>query len=206
MPDYYDRYWSYVLTEGPMDDLVLKWPVIARHVPKTPGAVLVDFGCGDGAVMQGMAQVNPEAHLVGVDVSGVALEAAAKRLPAAEFHQVTDGGPIPLASATADFVLASDVLEHIYDTRNAAAEIGRVLRPGGSLLVTCPYHGTIKNLLLVLLAFEKHFDPTGAHIRFFTKRSLLSLLAGAGLQPTTCGYYGRRYPVPMSIFVAAVKA
>ena len=45
---------------------------------------------------------------------------------------------MPFADASFDFVLATDVIEHVDDDRRAAAEILRVLRPGGRALITVP--------------------------------------------------------------------
>ena len=54
---------------------------------------------------------------------------------------------------TADFVFSSEVLEHIYDVENAFSEVARILKPGGRLLLTTPYHGLIKNILITRFFF-----------------------------------------------------
>jgi len=64
----------------------------------------------------------------------------------------------------------------------------------------------LKNLLLVLLAFDRHFDPTGPHIRFFTKRSLLKGLGNVGMNVERVGYIGRFRPVSMAIYVVARRS
>ena len=152
-----------------------------------------------------MLAVNPRAVYYGVDVSEAGLAAASKNLPQAVFLKTADGEKLPLPSDSIDVVFASEVLEHIYDTENAFSEIARVLKPNGLLLITVPYHGLIKNLLIVLFAFDAHFSPTGAHIRFFSKRSLLSCLKRSHMAPLKAGYLGRFFPVPCSIFVLARK-
>ena len=73
------------------------------------------------------------------------------------------------------------------------------------LLLITPYHGLIKNLLITIFAFNKHFNPTGPHIRFFTKKTLLDLLSKNKLKTVKIGYYGRIYPIPHSIYVLAQK-
>jgi len=55
-----------------------------------------------------------------------------------------------------------------------------VLRPGGRILVTVPFHGRVKAALVGLLRFDAHFDPQGQHLRFFTARSLAGSLRAAG--------------------------
>lgn len=63
----------------------------------------------------------------------------------------------------------------------------------------------IKNLLIVLFAFNRHFNPTGSHIRFFSKKSLFGLLQKYGFKVLKYGYYGRFYPVSHSIYILAEK-
>jgi len=45
-----------------------------------------------------------------------------------------------------------------------------------------PYHGRTKNTAIALIAFERHFDPLGEHVRFFTRRSLAALLTEFGFE------------------------
>lgn len=123
----------------------------------------------------------------------------------AKFEKIEDGGAFPIPDGSIDFVFSSEVIEHVYDTENAVREISRVLKPGGKLLVTTPFHGLFKNLVLVLFGFDIHFNPIGPHIRFFTKRSLTELLRGYGLHACEYGYYGRFYPLSHSILVIAQK-
>ena len=66
----------------------------------------------------------------------------------------------------------------------------RVLAPGGRLLVTVPYHGVFKDVLIALFKWDEHFSPTNPHIRFFTRKTLSQLAASAGfveIETTTCG-------------------
>jgi SAM-dependent methyltransferase len=111
----------------------------------------------------------------------------------------------PIKNDGADFVFSSEVMEHIYDTQNAFREISRILKSGGKFLITVPYHGLIKNLILAILNFNLHFDPSGPHIRFFTKKSLFAMLAENDFKIEKNGYYGRFWPLPHSIYVLARK-
>lgn len=152
-----------------------------------------------------MKEINPQAEYIGLDISETALKSAAAILPECKFYKIEDGGNSPLENNSIDFVFSSEVIEHIYDTKNAFSEIARILKPGGQLLLTTPYHGLIKNLLIALFAFDKHFNPSGPHIRFFSKKSLSSLLQKYGFKVLKYGYYGRFYPASHSIYVLAEK-
>jgi SAM-dependent methyltransferase len=213
MPNFYEDYWSKRLDEvqrgidfNEQRHFHLKWPKLHRYIPKGDGVVIVDFGCGDGRIIKEMQVLNPNARFIGLDVSETALARASAFLPAAEFYKVIDGGAFPLADSSVDFLITSEVIEHVYDTRKAFSEISRVLTLGGRLLLTTPYHGFVKNLLILLLNhFDKHFDPTGPHIRFFSKKSLISCLTKVGLKDKKHGYFGRFYPISHCIYVLAEK-
>jgi SAM-dependent methyltransferase len=72
------------------------------------------------------------------------------------------------------------VLEHIADVGHALLEMRRVLKPGGRVLITVPYHGRVQAAAIALTRFEAHFDPLGQHLRFFTRRSLKAALDAVG--------------------------
>jgi len=86
----------------------------------------------------------------------------------------------------------------------------RVLRPGGRLLVTVPYHGRFKNLLIALFKWDEHFVPSNPHIRFYSKRTLSRIAGAAGFRSIrirTCGM-GRPLRdlfVPTNILLRATK-
>jgi SAM-dependent methyltransferase len=85
-----------------------------------PGAVCLDFGCGDGR-----SKALVEAHgyrWVGLDIEG---EDAAV---------IGDGHYLPFPTANFDLIISNAVFEHLYDPFQAAREISRVLKPGGTLL------------------------------------------------------------------------
>ena len=77
----------------------------------------------------------------------------------------------------------SEVLEHAADAAELLHEARRVLKPGGRLLVTVPYHGRAKDVLIALTRFDAHFDPLGQHLRFFTRRSLARRSTRRGFEP-----------------------
>ncbi len=126
---FYEQYWSE--KEGHLHDYFLKWPTLKRFIPKERNLLIVDFGCGNGEIGKEIVSINPNATYIGLDVSEEALRKARKGLPNTLFQKIEDGGAFPLQSHSADFVFSSEVLEHVYDTKNAFREIGRILKPGG---------------------------------------------------------------------------
>jgi len=80
-----------------------------------------------------------------------------------------------------------------------------LLKPGGTLLVSCPYHGLAKDLLISLLWFDRHFAPDHPHIRFYTLRSLQRVLADHAFVLEAVHRLGWFWPVYRTLFVSARK-
>jgi SAM-dependent methyltransferase len=125
-----------------------------------------------------------------VDISASQIERNARAHPGIRFVQHDVAQPFPFANGAFDAVWCSEVLEHLFDPGFALREMQRVLARGGRLLVTVPYHGVIKDVLIALFKWDKHFSPTNPHVRFFTRTTLSQLAASAGLveiETATCG-------------------
>ena len=89
-------------------------------------------------------------------------------------------------------------------------EMHRILRPGGRLLVTVPYHGPLKNLLIALFNWDKHYTPSNPHIRFFSKGTLEKLARDAGFHVLRTGSCGIGRPlrdlfIPTNLLMRAEK-
>lgn len=83
-----------------------------------------------------------------------------------------DAQHLPVADGSLDLVTALDVLEHLPDHERAAAEIHRVLRPGGVLVAAVPVDMTLWSEHDVAVGHERRYEP----------REFLELLRGAGLE------------------------
>jgi SAM-dependent methyltransferase len=153
-----------------------------------PGERVLDLGCGAGRFVKALQDAGAEP--VGVEIAEAALERARAVAPGADLRLLDDEGTIPLGHHEVDLVWCSEVLEHVPNAAGLLHETRRVLKPGGRLLLTVPYHGRVKDVLIALTGFERHFDPRGQHVRYFTRRSLASTLDAAGFEPvsiTTAG-------------------
>ncbi len=103
-----------------------------------PGARALDFGCSSGRVVRVLAAVRPDMAWLGCDPNEAAIEWAAANLQLAEFFTNEQEPPLRLENGTLDFVYGISVWSH-FDAVAALqwlAEIHRVLRPGGVLVMT----------------------------------------------------------------------
>lgn len=114
---------------------------LVRPLFPGPRGHLVDFGCGNGA--QTLFFSGDFDQVTGVDVSEEFLDDFRREISARGVGDkvsavATSGGPIPLPDACADAVTSFTVLEHVPDEQAALAEMRRMLRPGGRLILTVP--------------------------------------------------------------------
>jgi 2-polyprenyl-6-hydroxyphenyl methylase/3-demethylubiquinone-9 3-methyltransferase len=138
------------------------------------GDRVLDLGCGDGAFAAALLDAGCTVTMA--DVAEEALRRARARAPGAEAVRLAEGEPLPFAEDGFDVVWAGEVLEHVADVVGLLAEVRRVLRWGGRLLVTTPWHGRL------VVATDAHFDPRSDHLRFFSARTLRAVLADAGFR------------------------
>ncbi|MCH8881981.1 MAG: class I SAM-dependent methyltransferase [SAR324 cluster bacterium] len=86
---------------------------------------------------------------------------------------------LPFPGECFDRVICSEVLEHVQNPMAAARELARVLRPGGHLAVSVP---TPMTEWAFRFASDDYFNTPGGHVRIFTPRRLVRLMARAGLE------------------------
>jgi SAM-dependent methyltransferase len=141
-----------------------------------PGQRWLDLGCGAGR----FTALAPGA--IGVDVAEAALERARANVPGGDFRRIADDGSLPLGHGEVDLVWCSETIEHVADAFGLLQECRRVLRPGGWLLLTTPAHPLWRRTAIAVARFDRHFDPLGEHLRFFSRRSLRGALEAAGFE------------------------
>jgi ubiquinone/menaquinone biosynthesis C-methylase UbiE len=110
-----------------------------------PGARVLDVGCGTGADLCALADlVGPAGQVVGVDASQTMLaEARARTRSTVVECRLGDAQALDLADGTFDACRADRVLQHLDDPGAALAEMVRVCRPGGRVVVFEPDWDTL---------------------------------------------------------------
>lgn len=113
-----------------------RWGFAWEHVPKGEDAHL-DFGCSDGTFLSKLKSKDVK-QLVGVDISEEAVAKGQRRFPELEIIKINNATHLPFDDDTFSSVTILDVLEHVYEQAEILAELNRVLKDKGRLIVTVP--------------------------------------------------------------------
>lgn len=172
--------------DGPF--AMLHWLAAARAALIPPagaaGGVLLDAGCG-GGLLAPHVRGKGYRHL-GVDLGRPGLRQATPRGLTPVNGDVT---ALPLAGGSADVVVAGEILEHVTDLPATVAELCRVLRPGGLVVIDTVNDTALSRLITVTLGERFGVVPAGLHdpALFVPPRRLVAEFARHGVVLTVRG-------------------
>ncbi len=152
---------------------------ILRILKSNKIKTILDAGCGDGNFAASLAEYGYQMY--GIDLSESGIRVASNR----------GCGKFALASMYNDLkilfqgvepfdaIIAIDTIEHLYSPRIFARQSFQALQPGGILIVTVPYWGYLKNIVLALTnrldgALTALWD--GGHIKHWSRKTLTELM------------------------------
>jgi len=158
---------------------------IASKRPKT----ILDAGCGRGFYTHAAALFPFVRQVTGIDVNAGYLTVARSHCRSAKITLSQESVyALPFPDRTFDYIICSEVLEHLRDDAGAVAELFRVLKKGGTLAVTVPNRSfpflwdPLNFLLMRLIGTHVHKDIWwlagiwADHERLYTRRDLKYIL------------------------------
>jgi 2-polyprenyl-3-methyl-5-hydroxy-6-metoxy-1,4-benzoquinol methylase len=143
------------------------------------GGRTLDFGAGRGVLISALLGGGYNGQITGADIMSRPPD-----LPVGiEWIETDLNLPLPLPDECFDLIIAAEVIEHLENPRATFREYHRLLRPGGTLLLTTPNQESIRSLCALLfgghfVAFRGASYP--AHITALVRLDLSRLCAEAG--------------------------
>ena len=159
------------------------------------GKRVLDVGCGTGYWTNRIAEMGA-AEVIGIDGSTQGIEIARSKHPGIRFEQalINDHTLADLKCEPFDTVISVEVIEHIFDPRGFVKSCFLALKPGGTLVLTTPYNGYLKNLALSIAGkWDFHLNPLwdGGHIKFWSRKTITKLLLEMGFVDVGFAGFGR---------------
>ena len=190
---------SYILT-----------PVL-NILKKKENRKILDIGCGNGWLTNLLIEKGYDAYGTDASESGIAI---GKRKNADRFFVqdlTKDDLPDQLQHIPFNTIISTEVIEHLYAPRDYVQFCKRILlrSGGGEIILTTPYHGYLKNIVLSLTGnMDKHFTVLwdGGHIKFWSKSTLSKLLQESGFTVTNFTGCGRLPYLWKSMIICATIA
>jgi SAM-dependent methyltransferase len=147
---------------------------LVRRLGLPPGTEILDAGCGSGRNMVDLARYGT---VTGLEIADASVHWARNR----GIGEVVQGSitEAPFPDDRFDFAVCLDVLEHIDDEVHALRELRRVMRPGGTLLVTVPAYQSL---------WSEH-DVINHHKRRYTRKTLSAVAERAGWETARTTYF-----------------
>lgn len=109
--------------------------VVLEHLGDVAGKCVADVGCGKGRFARVVAERNPSARVIALDLAEAMLTHV-PRHPAVPIHCVAASmTALPLATGSCHGAYATESLEHAVDIPAAVAELCRVVAPGGRIVI-----------------------------------------------------------------------
>src|SRR3569832_1733011 len=167
---------------------------LLRMLNKNMNRNILDLGCGNGYLVNYLLGKGYNAW--GTDASQEGITIAKQENPDRFYLQDLSTGKLPpeLQKKQFDTVIATEVIEHLYDPAGFIDFCKTLLPKGGELIISSPYHGYLKNLSLSLFnKWDSHHGPAwhGGHIKFWSKKTLSDLLTKRGFEVVTFKGCGR---------------
>lgn len=185
---YYEKYWQNDCDSSGHANHTPQWPqnelrMFFNSIKRFIGRNILDIGAGEGIFIEYLKKQSKNIDkLSALEISSKAVEKGQERNPEASYYQGSADDVYPFDDEEFDTLFMTDVIEHLVDIDQAIAESRRVLKPGGNMIIITPIFNWPKKVIIASFFWEKFFYPNNPHIRFFTKKSIDTLMKKNGFE------------------------
>lgn len=184
------------------------WPILQEILARQSiiDRRAIDLGCGNGATANMLSELGFEVTGIDISESGIAL--GMKNFPQLKLHIGSVYDDLAKTYDQFPLVVSLEVIEHCFDPRGFAKTFYNLIAPGGIGILSTPYHGYWKNLVLALAGkWDDHLTALwdGGHVKFFSIATLRILLAETGFKNIRFIRIGRIPPLAKSMIAIVRK-
>jgi SAM-dependent methyltransferase len=166
---YYDMLWSDASLIEPQR--FNTWPLVQSLVSTAARRLEVAPG------------LRPRLPLIGTQFVDISAPAAAKLHAQGGQAMVAEATALPFAQDTFDLVCALDIIEHVDDDNSVVAELSRVTRAGGSLLLSAPLHPSFWTPFDEIVGHKRRYEPQRLLEMLSSHQLVVERTATFGMQP-----------------------
>lgn len=147
---------QYIAKQGDLTDLELERKVQSL-LPTGKNLVYLDVGCHDGTKTIKRARVIGTKNILGIDLKTTGAKLAQKKKIKMHFGDLNERWPIPDKSV--DCITATEVIEHMVDVDAFIEQVKRVLKPGGSVIISTDNLAAYHNIVALVLGYQPYTGP-----------------------------------------------
>src|SRR5262245_54397141 len=191
----YDAKWSFYV-EATTRETLMRLPKMDPYVR------VLDVGCGTGELLRRLGQSYPGATLAGIDPVPQMLAVAKGKLSGRGDLRVGYADALPWADASFDVVVSCNMFHYITHPVEALREMGRLLKPGGKLVVTdwCDDYLACRVCNIYLRVTNR------AYYKTYRQAECSSVLQAAGYDDITIDRYKISWLWGLMTAIATAKA
>lgn len=165
-----------------------------------------DLGAGNGGIAARLSQAGFE--VVGVEPSPEGVAIANKKYPELKISVGSGYDTLSETYGTFPIVYSIEVIEHVYSPRVFIKNMYDLTAPGGTMVLSTPYHGYWKNFLMAATGkMDDHFTALWdhGHIKFWSHNTISKLINEITPSKVDFDHAGRIYPFSKSMFAVVNK-
>jgi SAM-dependent methyltransferase len=131
-----------------------------RRCTGHPASTVLEIGCSSGFLLRELIRELPGHCIFGADYTFESLEVLGRQMPDVPLLQL-DLTRCPLPDEFVDVVVLLNVLEHICDDKIATAELFRIVRPGGAVIIEVPAGPSLFDVYDRVLLHQRRYAMSG---------------------------------------------
>lgn len=178
--------------------------MLLHNLPENQRRIF-DLGCGNGSVSNWLNQNGWD--VTGIDASVEGIAQAQNNYPNITLEHASVYDDLPERYGQFSAVISLEVIEHLYNPRALTQQLYNLLLPGGTAIISTPYHGYWKNLAMAVTGkMDSHYTALWdhGHIKFFSMKTLTTIIEEAGLTVERFHRVGR-LPILGKSMIAVIK-